>query len=88
MAVARRVAGFVDAENVGRSDRRPDLLAVRIAGDRDERFGAAWLHANVVAAKFGIGLGVASRSRLQGGDTDVGKALSTRHETPFWLTVG
>ena len=68
--------------------RCPNLLAVRIAGDGNERLCAARLNANVVATKFGIRFGIASRSRLQSGNTDVGKALTTRHETPSWLTVG
>src|SRR5262249_23510122 len=71
--LARALPGLGDIEDIGGTDGGPDLLAVRIKGDRDERFRARRLHADVVPAQLGVGNGVARGAWLEGGDALVGE---------------
>ena len=61
----RAFAGIGDRQQVGRAERCPNLLAMRVERDSDERLCARWLNADVEAALFGVGMAVAGGPRLE-----------------------
>jgi hypothetical protein len=83
------LARFVDANEVDGADGGPDLLAVGVAGDGNEALGAARLDADVMAGKFGVGVGVAGRARFEGADAGVVRVflmVETGPRANRWLT--
>jgi hypothetical protein len=72
---ARPFARRRDAD-VGWADERPDLFALRVAGDGPKTFGVARLNSDPVAAHFWVGHGVTCGTWLEHGNASVGHSLA------------
>src|SRR5262249_19601725 len=75
-------ASFLDGHGVARTDVGPDLLLLRITGDRPKRLGAGRLYPDPMPAQFWIGLGIAFAPPFELGDAFVGHFAG--HELILW----